>query len=687
MPDNRKPVPPNPPRWQPNPDPSTIEIPGLDTAASPQDQIEQIEQLITLKLQNIDQNFAKIHHILSTRILPAVKRYSVGTEPVREAAKFWVSFYEQAAQIRIPTYEDYETVHEEESSQQKESEPSEPSPSQAATSSILYDEQDDSGHNLSAESSFAPGQAAFSSTPAANRLAHAESSRTSDDSSWSASLESPLVRLDRELRTFSRDANETESSIVSSTPTPTKPPYALREQERSQRSINKGKSREQSEPLLRNLLRQNIHSSVNASTVSAKPGPSVSPLRPKGKTPILKDLNPFLPPGPNASKWNGIVDLRDASVMTPQRSRRFRDPHSSRKSPTPVKAPDYDSDDDSFDGLPPGMSPPVMISPARPMRSNASIKLGQTPRKDAAARIIKDIVADVQGHLGKSGKPGRGLFPDSSMSTISSPPSMSRYNNSTSSGMVTHESLESLMRQVGLKDPIPGKLPRQDSRQYEYSSANESDSPLQLPTSEPNPDLTQMASDHLYNTNLGFPAQQFSTNDDEFLMPTPQQYQHDPYYDDDDDDDDDIVNNTAHPSAAFLMASQNRHPMGDDSFDDDDDDSMVDGDGDAFGQDALLTGGGDPNMMIPVHPFARGVSIEDDSFDDSFDNDLMQGNPMSEETLFGVLPVHREQRLGGEGPGAGALMMHGGDLLDTAQLTEELARAADSPTPAAWNRR
>ncbi|KAJ3806239.1 DASH complex subunit Ask1-domain-containing protein [Lentinula aff. lateritia] len=644
MPDNRKPVPPNPPRWQPNPDPSTIEIPGLDTAASPQDQIEQIEQLITLKLQNIDQNFAKIHHILSTRILPAVKRYSIGTEPVREAAKFWISFYEQAAQIRIPTYEDYETVHEEGSSQQKESEPSEPSPSEAATSSISYDEQDDNGRILaSAESSFAPDQAAFSSTPAANRLAHAESSHTSDDSSWSASLESPLVRLDRELRNFSQDANETESSIVSSTPTPTKPPSTLREQERSQRSINKGKSREQSEPLLRNLLRQNIHSSVNASAISTDPGPSVSPLRPKGKTPIFKDLNPFLPPGSIPSKWNGLVDLRDTSVMTPQRSRRFKDPHSSRKSPTPLKALDYDSDDDSFDGLPPGMSPPVMISPARPMRSNASIKLGQTPRKDAAARITKDIVADVQGHLGKSGKSSRGLLPDSSMSTISSLPSMSRYDHSTSSGMVTHESLESLMRQIGLKDPIAGKLPRQDSRQYEYSSANESDSPLQLPT----------------------------TNDDEFLMPTPQQYQHDPYYDDDDDDDDDIINNTAHPSAAFLMASQNRHPMGDDSFDDDDD-SMVDG---------------DPNMMIPVHPFARGVSIEDDSFDDSFDNDLMQGNPMSEETLFGVLPVHREQRLGREDPGVGALMMHGGDLLDTAQLTEELARAADSPTPAAWNRR
>ena len=44
-------IPPNPPRWQPNPDPSSINIPGLDTGAPVLDQIEQIEQLITIKLQ------------------------------------------------------------------------------------------------------------------------------------------------------------------------------------------------------------------------------------------------------------------------------------------------------------------------------------------------------------------------------------------------------------------------------------------------------------------------------------------------------------------------------------------------------------------------------------------------------------------------------------------------------------
>ncbi len=46
-----KPIPPNPPRWEPNTDPSSITIPGLDTSASVNDQIDQIDQLITLKLQ------------------------------------------------------------------------------------------------------------------------------------------------------------------------------------------------------------------------------------------------------------------------------------------------------------------------------------------------------------------------------------------------------------------------------------------------------------------------------------------------------------------------------------------------------------------------------------------------------------------------------------------------------------
>ena len=100
-----KPIPENPPRWKPSTDPASINVTGLDTTASVNDQIDQIDQLITLKLQvrvldgfqrqdrsvsqlqDIDANFSRMQQVLSNRILPAFKRYSIGTEPVREAAK------------------------------------------------------------------------------------------------------------------------------------------------------------------------------------------------------------------------------------------------------------------------------------------------------------------------------------------------------------------------------------------------------------------------------------------------------------------------------------------------------------------------------------------------------------------------------------------------------------------------
>lgn len=47
----RENIAPNPPRWKPNSDPASIHVPGLNTSAPVHDQIEQIEQLITIKLQ------------------------------------------------------------------------------------------------------------------------------------------------------------------------------------------------------------------------------------------------------------------------------------------------------------------------------------------------------------------------------------------------------------------------------------------------------------------------------------------------------------------------------------------------------------------------------------------------------------------------------------------------------------
>ena len=62
-------------------------IPGVNPELPINQQMEQIEQLNTLLLQEIDANFAKFHQIITSRILPQIKRYAIAAEPAREGAK------------------------------------------------------------------------------------------------------------------------------------------------------------------------------------------------------------------------------------------------------------------------------------------------------------------------------------------------------------------------------------------------------------------------------------------------------------------------------------------------------------------------------------------------------------------------------------------------------------------------
>lgn len=50
-------------------------------------QMEQIDQLNTLLLQDIDHNFARFHQVITSKLLPEIKRYALASEPTREASK------------------------------------------------------------------------------------------------------------------------------------------------------------------------------------------------------------------------------------------------------------------------------------------------------------------------------------------------------------------------------------------------------------------------------------------------------------------------------------------------------------------------------------------------------------------------------------------------------------------------
>jgi DASH complex subunit ASK1 len=66
--------------------PPFFEIQGINPSSPLSTQMEQIDQLNTLLLQEIDANFAKFHQVVTSKILPEIKRFAIAGEPTREAA-------------------------------------------------------------------------------------------------------------------------------------------------------------------------------------------------------------------------------------------------------------------------------------------------------------------------------------------------------------------------------------------------------------------------------------------------------------------------------------------------------------------------------------------------------------------------------------------------------------------------
>ncbi|ORY18598.1 DASH complex subunit Ask1-domain-containing protein [Clohesyomyces aquaticus] len=83
------------------------------------EELEKLEQSITLTLQEIDHNFSRAHRIVTTSVLPVVEQYGKHSEAVWEGSKaqFWKQFFEASANVSLSGYEDpgqdESTAHEE----------------------------------------------------------------------------------------------------------------------------------------------------------------------------------------------------------------------------------------------------------------------------------------------------------------------------------------------------------------------------------------------------------------------------------------------------------------------------------------------------------------------------------------------------------------------------------------------
>lgn len=481
------------------------------------------------------------------------------------------------------------------------------------------------------------------------------------------------MRLDREIQSLT----EEDAPAVASSSMAQQSHYEDNSQDITQRQISmpsfadqtqssKGKGKAPDEPLLRGILRRN----VDISTIQNASG--ISPLKMKQKTPNLKSLNPYVPPDTKPSDWKGVVDLTDPRVLTPGRraspAKRRTQPSSTKRASTPQL-----DDDDSFDvGL--GMSPPITMAFAQP--PSKAPKLGRTPKKQAAERIMHNLVKKETSASSKSAQVIPGVFSrpgavasiESSISSVPSPPSLTKYTRHSAaetSSSLADASLESMMRRVGLN--VPGFS-------ASHSSGGKTDSPdlyAGVPTSTFLPSHTSQTNASEVEDTPQMPTFDFSRvriEDDLYGEANASL---------DSEDSFDDGNDTAQPSAAFMMAVASQQNFDDDdSFDSNPNDSID------FGDDGHIAN---------PHPFANMVMREGDSFDDddSFDDPVFDQRT-EEETLFGVPPAQRLQAhaafqtrmsLGTN------LRMAGQDLLDdTLGIGAQRAIAGRvEETPTQWN--
>lgn len=77
------------------------------------EELERLEQSITLTLQEIDHNFSRAHRIVTTSIIPIVEQYANHSRDVWEGSKFWKQFFEASANVSLSGYEEPQSVNEE----------------------------------------------------------------------------------------------------------------------------------------------------------------------------------------------------------------------------------------------------------------------------------------------------------------------------------------------------------------------------------------------------------------------------------------------------------------------------------------------------------------------------------------------------------------------------------------------
>ncbi|KAL8807724.1 MAG: hypothetical protein Q9182_000535 [Xanthomendoza sp. 2 TL-2023] len=388
------------------------------------EELERLEQSITLTLQEIDHNFSRAHRIVTTSILPVVENYAEHSKNVWESSKFWKQFFEASANVSLSSYEE---PPEHDGTVTDEATATTPSSSAYASPSQNDHDNDITMTPQSNDQRQYQEDSSLSTTPAEQSTPRPRSKHHQDHPPSIAAFPSPYETLKREIKGTNPSLDD--NSELPSTPrnlfqsqsdsSPYKPPSTARPHRTPK-----------DDPLLHRILDKNwrIQATPHTTTRAPKPGTSTLPYH-TGRTPARNtshitetpaaaekgkskskptiddddndlDSSPAVPAPEFHSEIFGTPARRPrvpgVSVLTPAKGTRTparkkagADDGTAKKD---IWASDSDDDDDDDEGVGGGMSPPKTIQFHVPQS-----RLLRTPAREASKKIVEDLLYSAGG--------------------------------------------------------------------------------------------------------------------------------------------------------------------------------------------------------------------------------------------------------------------------------------------------
>ncbi|KAH6673704.1 DASH complex subunit Ask1-domain-containing protein [Halenospora varia] len=355
------------------------------------EELEKLEQSITLTLQEIDHNFSRAHRIVTSSILPIVEQYANHSQAVWEGSKFWKQFFEASANVSLSGVEEREEDEDPSYTQSHEHTSTYAESTQHGDETLQtegHERYDESNDSLLDDNDIS------GSTPRAPRP-----KSSSSGTPRFAAYDLPYEKLKQEMKGVSNEELQDDTQIPPTTPgaqprvpamsmTPESSPF-------EPTSYLQTTAQKQKDPLLHRVLDKNYRVQATPhivrkenKTSANKPSwrDSDSPMSsPPVAAPQLRS-EIFSSPirqqyRPNAPRTPGV----SIAAQTPAKSKGTDIFTTNRKDEISWES---DSDEDAegvYKTL--GMSPPKTIQFNLPQS-----RLLQTPAREASKRIVEDLL-------------------------------------------------------------------------------------------------------------------------------------------------------------------------------------------------------------------------------------------------------------------------------------------------------